>query len=394
MKTGIVLSQKASLFYKKRTEKSGKAVREMSEPGIAEIFTQEDQAQEDQAQEVQAQEDQAQEDQAQEVQVQEPQTQEQQAQEKQLTKAQLSAIEFKDLEAEDLERYRPFYGLRPNKTADSVPLESYLWKDYYNARAAVAHRDGKEVGLLWLYGTEEDAFAAMPLCRDADMAYCFNEIKLYFNTVLRKPLMIKLADEEAIQVLQLSPSEFQVKEETDFRDYIYDGEAMRTLAGKKLHKKKNHYNKFVKEYEGRYEYRTLDCSCRDAVFAFLAKWRDTKGEDAEQHLDYEVEGIHNILKNCAVIRAKMGGIYIDGELQAFSIGSLNESEDMAVIHIEKANPEIDGLYQVINREFLLHEFPSVHLINREDDVGLEGLRKSKLSYFPIEFAKKYAVIQL
>lgn len=305
-----------------------------------------------------------------------------------------AGICFKPLEAEDLKLYEPFYGLRPNKTADSVGLESFLWKDYYHARAAVARRDGKDIGLLWLYGTEEEPFAAMPLCRDEDVPFCFGEMVHYFNSVLHKPLVIKLADEEAIQVLHLDPEAFLVKEEEDFKDYLYDGEALRTLAGKKLHKKKNHYNSFVKEYEGRFEYRALKCSDRDGMFRFLDQWRETKGDDAEQHLDPEVEGIHSILKNCDNLDAKMGGVFIDSSLEAFSIGSLNRAENMAVIHIEKANPGINGLYQFINREFLLHEFPDVKLINREDDVGLEGLRKSKLSYYPVDFARKYLVMQL
>lgn len=303
-------------------------------------------------------------------------------------------IVFKPLEAEDLAGYDHFYGLRPNRTADSVSLESFLWKDYYNARAAVAKKDGREAGLLWLYGTEEDPFAAMPLCTDEDLPYCFEQMVSYFNNCLHRPLVIKLADEEAIRILNLSPDRFLVKEEEDFKDYIYDGDALRTLAGKKLHKKKNHYNSFVKEYEGRYEYRRLRCADRDAVFSFLEKWRETKGDDAEQHLDPEVEGIHSILKCCEIINVKMGGVFIDGALEAFSIGSYNPREDMAVIQIEKANPELNGLYQFINREFLLHEFPTAKLINREDDVGLEGLRKSKLSYFPTEFARKYLVKQL
>ena len=67
--------------------------------------------------------------------------------------------------------------------------------------------------------------------------------------------------------------------------------------------------------------------------------------------------------------------------------------DMAVIHIEKANPEIRGLYQFINQQFLIHEFPEAVLVNREDDMGLEGLRQAKMSYNPIGFARKYKIVQ-
>lgn len=297
------------------------------------------------------------------------------------------------MKAEDLKNYERFYNLRPNKTADSVPLESFLWSRYYHARAAIASRDGEEIGLLWLYGTEESPFAAMPLCRDEDLPYCFEEMRRYFNEVLHKPLLIKLADEEAIQALQLDSGQYLVREETDLKDYLYEGDKMRSLSGKKLHKKKNHYNRFVKDYAGRYEYRKLTPEHRGQIFRFLERWRETKGMEVEEHLDPEVEGIHHILKNLELLKVRMGGIFIDGELEAFSMGSYNSAENMAVIHIEKANPEISGLYQAINREFLLNAFPEAALINREDDLGLEGLRKAKESYYPCGYARKYLVWQ-
>ena len=110
-------------------------------------------------------------------------------------------------------------------------------------------------------------------------------------------------------------------------------------------------------------------------------------------MDYEVEGIHEILRNCSMLSVRMGGIYVDDRLEAFSIGSYNSKEKMAIIHIEKANPEMRGLYQMINQQFLIHEFPEAEIVNREDDMGLDGLRKSKESYNPIYMIEKYTIIQ-
>lgn len=67
------------------------------------------------------------------------------------------------------------------------------------------------------------------------------------------------------------------------------------------------------------------------------------------------------------------------------------NNNMALIHIEKANPEIRGLYPYINQQFLVHEFPDVEFVNREEDMGIEGLRKAKLSYHPCKFVEKYTV---
>ena len=300
------------------------------------------------------------------------------------------SLEFKPIEATDLIKITPFVGLRPNKACDSVALDSFLWREYYHVQFAIS--GGKAV--QWLMELDGEPYSAMPLCRQEDLESSFCEIVDYFNQVLKKPLRIYLADEEAVQYLNLDPARFEVKEQEDLKDYLYDGEALRTLAGKKLHKKKNNYNAFVKAYEGRVEYRKLCCSDREDVWKFLDFWRQQKGDDVEEHLDYEVRGIHDILNNCSEMVVEMGGVYVDGRMEAFTIGSLNPLENMAVIHIEKANPEMRGLYQYINREFLVHAFPDVALVNREDDMGLEGLRKAKMSYNPIAFARKYSVTQI
>jgi hypothetical protein len=271
-------------------------------------------------------------------------------------------------------------------------LDSFIWRDYYQVKYTVSD----EKAVLFLMEKDGEPFTAMPICREEDLSYYFNQLVEYFNEVLKKPLKIFLADEEAINYLKLDPDKFLVKEEEDLKDYLYDAEALRTLAGKKLHKKKNHLNSFLKQYEGRYEYRSLICSDREAVLSFLDEWWENKVEAAEfvRQLDYEVMGIHDILKNCSMLNVRMAGVYVDGSLKAFTIGTYNPLEKMAVIHIEKADPEVKGLYQFINQQFLIHGFSEeVKLVNREDDVGMEGLRRAKMSYYPIGFARKYGVIQ-
>lgn len=300
------------------------------------------------------------------------------------------SLEFKKIEVNSIQEMLPFYAMRHNMTCDSVFLESYVWKDYYNVRYAI----WENKALLWLMENEGRCFSAMPLCREEDLPGAFAAIEEYFNEELGYPLVINLADEYAVKYLNLPEDKYLVEEQVDSRDYLYNGDAMRSLAGKKLHKKKNRVNAFKREYEGRYEYRRLCCSDSHDVWVFLDRWRQQKGEEVEEHLDYEVKGIHDILKNCSEFSIHMGGVYIDGQMEAFTIGSYNPVEHMAVIHIEKANPEINGLYQFINRQFLIEEFPEAEWVNREDDMGLEGLRKAKMTYYPADYARKYLVEQL
>lgn len=299
-------------------------------------------------------------------------------------------LEFKKLTAEDVGILNRYYGKRHDQTCDSVILDNFLWNEYYEVCFATV---GEDV-LLWTMTIHGKRYAALPVCKEEDLPRYLDLLRQYFNETLNLPLEIYLADEPAVEFLNLSPDKYSVEELPDSRDYLYSAEALRTLGGKELRKKRNHLNAFGKRYEGRYEYRTLCCSDSHEVWNFLVRWREQKGQEVEGHLDYEVHGIHEILKNCSILNVRMGGVYIDGELEAFSVGTYNEREKMAVISIEKANPDFAGLYQYINQQLLIHEFPDAELVNREDDMGLPGLRQAKMSYAPIGFAKKYRIRQI
>ena len=139
-------------------------------------------------------------------------------------------------------------------------------------------------------------------------------------------------------------------------------------------------------------------SCVDAYFLeeFMKEWVDTRlseGAESRETLISEKDGLIDILRNCDKVTFRIGGIFIDEVLEAFSIGSYNSREKMAVISVEKGNPEIPGIYQMINQQFLLNAFEDAELVNREDDMGLEGLRQAKESYNPVGYARKYRVCE-
>lgn len=302
-------------------------------------------------------------------------------------------LQFSVLRAEDSKHIAPYFYRRPNRTCDSCALDSYLWREYCDIMVA----EEEDKALFLLMDREGEKYTAMPYCDEEDLPIYFQRIEEYFNQVLNQPLKIYLADEEAVKFLKLEENpRYLVKEEEDFKDYLYDAEELRTLPGKRFYKKKNRVNKFKREYEGRWEYRSICCSEKVVVWEFLDRWYQSRAKEegnGEDTLEYEIKGIHEVLQNCMSIDHYIGGIFIDGRLEAFSIGAYNPREEMASISIEKGNPEIPGIYQVINQEFLLHEFPKAKLVNREDDMRLAGLRRAKESYNPIDFARKYMVVQ-
>lgn len=284
------------------------------------------------------------------------------------------------------------YALRNNKTCDSTVLDTYIWKDQYNAEIYI----GDEAAFI-LMKDQEGYFAAMPYCREEELPKYFGILRNYFNEELKSPLRINLADEDAIRVLGLiDDQDFVVEEETDLKDYLYDAEDLRKLPGKKFQKKRNLVNKFMKEYEGRWQYKTMCCVDEYFLEIFMNKWiekRLSEGVDSRETLVTEKNGIIDILRNCDKVTYRVGGIFVDEELEAFTIGSYNSREKMVVVSIEKGNSEIPGIYQVINQQFLLNSYEEATVVNREDDMGIEGLRQAKESYNPIGFARKYKVYE-
>jgi len=240
----------------------------------------------------------------------------------------------------------------------------------------------------------DEVFSSVPLAKEEDLSAAFSELREYYHDVLERKMVIYLADESAVNILNLSEEEYMVEEDRRYFDYIYDAEKLRTLSGKKYHKKKNHVNAFHKEFDGRFECRTLCCKDKEMVFNYLEKWHEMRNiEDEYKRDEFEIEGIKYFISGCEKIDVKMFGVFIDGNLEAFSLGTYIEENKTAYIHVEKANPLIRGLYPFINQQFIVQGFPEAELVNREDDMGLEGLRHAKMSYNPIDFAKKYNIIE-
>ncbi len=205
-------------------------------------------------------------------------------------------------------------------------------------------------------------------------------------------MKIFLADVEAVEYLKLQENPYyQISKQDDLKDYLYDAEKLRTLSGRAYHKKKNLVNKFEKCTMGDGSTAVLP-ERTQKMRAFLEHWYAT-AKSEEEGLDKEKDGIWEVLRYPVAPGIRMGSIFVDGKMEAFTMGNYNELEEMAFICVEKANSQIPELYQTINQQFIVQEFPDSRIVNREDDVGLEGLRKAKLSYNPIGYAEKYTVIQ-
>ena len=298
--------------------------------------------------------------------------------------------QLKEIKIEDYNELNQYYNLRRPETADSNLLDLFLWENCYPTWYFT-----NEYGLMWVAKSEKGQYySSVPCCKEKDLKKCFLKTQEYFNKVLKKKLTMYLVDKKAVEILELSEEDYIIIPDRTYYDYVYDAEKLRTFSGKKYHKKKNHLNSFKRDYEGRYEFRLLSKKNEQEILEFLEKWKQNKS-DSEEHefIESEAKGIKFILDNEKIFDYKIGGVYIDNVLEAFCIGNYYEQEDMVYLPVEKANPAIRGLYQYICSQFLITAFPNAGKENREDDMGLEGLRKSKLSYNPIYMVEKYTIIQ-
>lgn len=265
----------------------------------------------------------------------------------------------------------------------------YMWKNVYKTKYYVEDDFAVVIGEY-----EGDAFSVMPLAKEENLSKAIEFIIEYFKDENKKINLRAITKEVADYIKDKYGDEFEYKQERDFFDYVYDGNSLRTLSGRKNQKKRNHLNWFLKEYDGRCESRILDKEDFNLCIKLLKLWENKKevNDGVEDGVDDEFIAINKIFDNYEKLkdRIKVFGVFIDNELKAFSIGELL-NENMALIHIEKADFEIRGLYQFINQQFLLSEFRNVDFINREEDLGIEGLRKAKLSYHPIRFVEKYTI---
>lgn len=181
---------------------------------------------------------------------------------------------------------------------------------------------------------------------------------------------------------------FKVTEDRDSFDYVYRREDLAGLKGKKFDAKRNFIKRFYQQYSP---------VCRIATeqdiencIAFSNEWCDEKACDLNLSLRREKQAIIEMLKNCHRLNILGAVIEIEGRIKAFSIGeALNDTT--FVVHAEKAIAKFTGIYQALNNFFVTSVPEKFTLINREQDLGLENLRKAKMSYQPVSFVKKFTL---
>lgn len=172
-------------------------------------------------------------------------------------------------------------------------------------------------------------------------------------------------------------------------DYLYLTQNLIDLAGSRYRAKRNYINQFHRSNVS-YAYEPLEERHLEACRTLQEKWCMLRRCREDLNLLGEWDAVKEILENYNTLEVDGAVISIDGKVCAFTLGELL-NEDTAVIHIEKADPGIPGLYQLINQQFCAQRWRGTRYVNREQDLGIPGLRESKLSYGPVHFAEKFRI---
>lgn len=210
---------------------------------------------------------------------------------------------------------------------------------------------------------------------------------------VQKALKILFAEEiflygvdEAFAKTYLPKVEMNIYEDRDSFDYLYLREELATLPGNRFHKKKNRINYFTSRHS--YEVKFYaDCYLQDCL-DLLQIWGQVATKEANKSLAMEIEATCEALNLAAKLELEGVVVMVDGSVAAFALGE-QLNQETAVCHFEKANPFMEGLPQLVNREFARLLFTECRFLNREQDLGETGLRNAKLSYHPVELVKKY-----
>lgn len=219
---------------------------------------------------------------------------------------------------------------------------------------------------------------------DGDYIDLFHELKKFADT-MGTPLKIGGVTERTLRLMtELFPESFTVEFDRDGSDYIYFCSDLAELSGKKYHSKRNHIANFNK-YD--FSFSLINEHDFDDCIYFLTENYNIKS-DTERSAIAEQYAINTYFSNFHELGLFGGIMRIDGVVKAVTIGEPLNSNTFCV-HIEKADRSYDGIYAAINNCFVRECMSGYDYINREEDLGIEGLRRSKLSYHPAFILNKY-----
>ncbi len=294
-------------------------------------------------------------------------------------------IDFHPVSPDDRERIKQYAAINPYRNCDYSFANLYNWSPYYCTE--IAYHRGM---MIVRFRSPEAARTAylMPI-GEGDLMATLQDMDEDMQKSYGHSLTIMGVVDDGLELLHHTyPDQLHVLSSRDYSDYIYLREKLCTLSGKKLQSKRNHVNKFERAYPS-WRYEEIDSSNVGECLSLEKVWfgQSEQGQDVVD----EKRMVYRALSEYDRIGMMGGCLRVDGEVIAFSLG-MEINADTYDVCIEKADVDYDGAFAMINREFARRIPEQYRYVNREEDLGIDGLRQAKLSYKPVEILTKHTVV--
>lgn len=294
------------------------------------------------------------------------------------------ALDFHALSLADRERVLRYTLPSGKRNCDLSFANLYGWQFLY--RTEVAEWEG----FLFFRFYADGHLAYMLPLGEGDLLAAVNRIKDDACRLGHPFLLLGVGRNQLPLLRDFEQGDYVLNENRAYADYIYLRESLATLAGKKLQPKRNHANKFRRLYPN-YEYRPLTPELVPECLALDEEWMTSKSVPSEQRaVRSEAQAIRRVLSHLEELQILGGTIFVEGRLVAFTYGAPVNGDTFDVC-VEKADRKYEGAYAVINQEFARHLPERYVYVNREEDLGIEGLRQTKMAYQPHLLLEKFSL---
>ncbi|MBR2216228.1 MAG: DUF2156 domain-containing protein [Selenomonadaceae bacterium] len=293
-------------------------------------------------------------------------------------------IDFQPLEKKDKPLLDCFFRARRYENSHFNFTNFYMWRKPFHVEWCV------EDDVLYIKSRWRDHQHMMqPFGAPEKMPHAIENILAWFKEN-NLPFIMSGLEKSFTEDLTAFPGvDFKIIPDPDNYDYVYNAKDLIELGGRKYHTKKNHLNAFRKFYPNA-EYLPITEDIIPACREELNRWYEARRPELPEDpfIGYELCAIHEVFDTFKDFQLKGAAISIGGRIAAFSFGeALNE--DTAVIHVEKADVDVRGAYAAINQYFVAAYWSHMTYINREEDMGLETLRRAKEAYRPVKRIEKF-----
>lgn len=291
-------------------------------------------------------------------------------------------FEIKPVTLKDKPLFDRYFSLNNGINSEYTFTNMFMWQKSYNIRYAVIDN------MLCIFSQHGSGAETVnfPL-GEGDVKPVISSLLEYFKNSGQSPLIRIYSEDEINRLNQAFPDAFILTKDRNSFDYVYKINDLIELRGSDYHAKKNHINRFLAKYS--YEYINITNDNLHLCYDMFERWCDSKIYTISG-IEEQREAVKILFNNFDKLNLVGGGITVDNNIVAFSIGEvLNADKSMVVIHLEHADTNFQGSFPFINQQFLVHSWDNFEYVNREEDMGLAGLRRAKQSYRPCLMVEKY-----